>query len=253
MVRSKGKRKNTLGGGGVSRLKTALLAFFATAVFMLPSAALSREATVIQSEGVTAKSEDITEVKRKALDKALRSAVLESARAILAKEGLKAPANSLEQLVSSPRAFVLNYKIRSEGWVVHLDAAPQTPSPEPTVSAGAEFYHIWIDASIDTDALRSAVARLASTGGSTGLVTINLMDIKDYTTFNLLVDSLKKIAFIKELSYSSFTNGRITLNATVAGDASALSGRIAKEVPEKFVVMEGAGQIIIRPSGTSRR
>ena len=220
---------------------------------MLPSAAFSREATVIQSEGVTAKSEDITEVKRKALDKALRSAVMESAKAILAKEGLKAPANGLEQLVSSPRAFVLNYKIRSEGWVTHLDAAPQTPSPEPSVSAGAEFYHIWIDASIDTDALRSAVAKLASAGGSTGSVTINLMDIKDYPTFTLLVDSLKKIAFIKEVSYSSFTNGRITLSATVSGDASVLAGRIAKEVPEKFIVMEGAGQIIIRPSGTSNR
>ena len=253
MVRSNGKRKDTLSSGRVSRLKTALLAFFAALVFMLPSSAFSREATVIQSEGVTAKSEDITEVKRKALDKALRSAVMESAKAILAKEGLKAPAAGLEQLASSPRAFVLNYKIRSEGWVTHLDAAPQTPSPEPSATSGAEFYHIWIDASIDTDALKSAVSKLASAGGVVEQVVINLMDIKDYQTFRLLVDSLQRIAFIKEVSYSSFTNGRITLSAAIAGDASSLAGRIAKEVPEKFAVMEGAGQIIIRPSGTSRR
>ncbi len=220
---------------------------------MQPSPAFSREATVIQSEGVTARSEDITEVKRKALDKALRSAVMESAKAILAREGLKAPEAGLEQLASSPRAFVLNYKIRSEGWVTHLDAAPQTPSPEPSASSGAEFYHIWIDASIDTDALKSAVSKLASAGGVVEQVVINLMDIKDYQTFRLLVDSLQRIAFIKEVSYSSFTNGRITLNAAIAGDASSLAGRIAREVPEKFAVMEGAGQIIIRPSGTSRR
>lgn len=225
----------------------AALAFLAAIAVLAPSPAFSREAAVVASEGITAKSDDIADVKRKALDKALRSAVMDSAKAILAKEGMKVSASSLEQLASSPRAFVLNYKIRSEGFVTHLDAAPQTPNADPSAPAGAEFYHIWIDASIDTDALKSAVARLASAGASSGEVFINLMDIKDYATFTTLVDSLRKIAFIKEVSYSSFSSARITLSAAVTGDIPSLAGRIAREIPQDFAVMEGAGQIIIRP------
>jgi hypothetical protein len=184
---------------------------------------------------------------RKAIDKALRSAVLESAKTILARESLSAPEAALETIASSPRAYVLNYKIRSEGWVTHMDSAPAASS-EGSATGGTELYHIWIDASVDTGALRGAVARLVSNGVSTGQVTINLMDVRNYPTFRLLVDSLQKIAFIKELSYGSFTGGRITLTATVSGDASQLAGRIAREIPENFAVMEGAGQIIIKPS-----
>jgi len=228
-------------------MKNLVFALFAALAFILPGAAISGDVTLIQSEGIAAKSDDIAEVKRKAMDQALRAAVLESAKTILAKESLSAPANAVESIASSPRAFVLNYKIRSEGWITHMDSTSQASS-EGALAGGTEMYHIWIDASIDTTALRSAVSKLVSTGASTGQVVINLMDVRDYPTFKLLVESLQKIASIKEVSYGSFTGGRITLTATVSGDASQLAGRIAREVPEKFAVMEGAGQIIIKPS-----
>jgi hypothetical protein len=229
-------------------VRKALFALFVALAFMWPGSAISADVTLIQSEGIAAKSDDIAEVKRKAIDKALRSAVLESAKTILARESLSAPEAALESIASSPRAYVLNYKIRSEGWVTHMDSAPAAASAEVSAIGGIELYHIWIDASVDTGALRGAVAKLVSNGGSTGQVTINLMDVSNYPTFRLLVDSLQKIAFIKELSYGSFTGGRITLTATVSGDASQLAGRIAREIPENFAVMEGAGQIIIKPS-----
>ena len=230
-------------------MKKALFALTAALAFILPGAAFSGDVTLIQAEGIAAKSDDIAEVKRKAMDQALRAAVLESAKTILAKESLSVPANAIESLASMPRAFVLNYRIRSEGWITHMDS-PEPASPEAPVAGtgSSELYHIWIDASVDTSALRGAVARLASTDASTSQVVINLLDVRDYPTFALLVEALQKITFIKELSYGSFTNGRITLTATVAGDASSLAGRIAREVPEKFAVMDGAGQIIIRPS-----
>jgi hypothetical protein len=232
-------------------MKKAVFALMAALAFILPGPAISGDITLIQSEGIAAKSDDITEVKRKAMEQALKAAVLESAKTILAKESLSAPANALETIASTPRAFVLNYKIRSEGWITHMDSASQTASAEGSTAGGTELYHIWIDASIDATALRAAVAKRVSTGAITGQVVINLMDVRDYPTFALLVESLQKIAFIKEVSYGSFTNGRITLTATVSGDASQLAGRIAREVPEKFAIMEGAGQIIIKPSALS--
>lgn len=246
MVQSFGKKGNLGSGKAFPGLRGLLFAILC-ALFMATAApAFSADVTLVQSEGIAAKSDDIAKVKREAMDSALRSAVLESARAILARESLSAPDAALEKLASSPRAYVLNYKIRSEGWITHMDSA----APASAESSGTERYHIWLDASVDTGALRAAVSKLVSDGeqGPTWQVVINLLEVADYPTFRLLVDSLEKIAFIKELSYGSFAAGRITLTATVAGDAASLAGRIAREVPEKFAVMEGAGQIIIKPS-----
>lgn len=228
-------------------MKKAVFSIFAALVFMLPQAAFSGDITLVQAEGTAAKADDITEVKKKAMDQALRHAVLDSTKSLLARESLNAPANVLESIASSPRSYVINYKIRSEGWITHMDSAQQEGA------AGTELYHIWIDASIDTDVLRTAVSKLVSMGASTGQMTINILDVKDNTTFKLIVSSLSKIASIKEVSYSSFASGRITLIATVSGDAPSIAGRIAKELPEKFAVMEGAGQIIIRPSALVTR
>lgn len=247
MVQASGKKEYLRGRKPVSILKKALFAVLASLAFILPGAAFSGDVTLVQSEGIAAKSDDIAEVKRKAMDNALRAAVLDSAKSILARESLNAPTASLEAIAASPRAYILNYKIRSEGWITHMDSAPQTVSSEAS-AIGTELYHIWIDASVDTSALRAAVVKLVSTDAITSQVVINILDVRDYPSFRLLVDSLQKIAFIKEVSYGSFTSGRITLTATIAGDAYSLAGRIAREVPEKFAVMEGAGQIIIRPS-----
>lgn len=228
-------------------MKKTLFIIIAALILFLPDRALSGDITIVQAEGVAARADDIAEVKKKAMDQALRNAVLESTKILLSRESVVATDQALEAIASSPRAYVVNYKIRSEGWITHMDAAPQEGI------AGTELYHIWIDASIDTDALRAAVSKLVSIGGSSGQVVINILDVKDYPTFRLVVSALERIPLVRDVSYSSFANGRITLVATVSGDTNSLAGRIAREVPEKFAVMEGAGQIIIRPSALVNR
>lgn len=226
-------------------MKKIIISALAALVLLLPGYGLAGDITLVQAEGTASKADDIVEVKKKAMDQALRKAVLETARELLAKESLSATDQALQTIASSPRAYVLNYKIRSEGWITHMDSAQQ--------ENGTELYHIWIESSIDTGALRAALSKVVSTTESLGLVVINIIDVKDYPTFKLVLDSLQKIAFIKEVSYNSFSPGRITLVASASGDAPSLAGRIAKEVPEKFAVMEGAGQIIIRPSALVAR
>lgn len=229
-------------------MKKIVILAFAALLLMLPQGAISRDLTLVQAEGTASREDDIAEVKKKALDQALRKAVVETARELLAREAMNAPDQALHSLASSPRAYVLNYKIRSEGWITHMD------TPQQDGMNGTELYHIWVESSIDTDALRSALSKVVSTNdGSLGLVVINILDVKDYPTFKLVADSLKKISSVKEVSYDSFSAGRITLVAIASGDASSLAARIAREVPEKFVVMEGAGQIIIKPSAVVTR
>lgn len=227
-------------------MKKLIISALAALFLMLPQAALAGDVTLVQAEGTAAKADDIVEVKKKAMEQALRNAVLETARELLAKESLSATDQALQAIASSPRAYVLNYKIRSEGWITHMDSQQEGAN-------GTELYHIWVESSIDTGALRAALSKIVSSNESLGLVVINILDVKDYPTFRLVLDSIQKIAFIKEVSYNSFTAGRITLVAAASGDAPSLAGRIAREVPEKFAVMEGAGQIIIRPSALVTR
>ncbi|WKZ32753.1 MAG: hypothetical protein QY316_12715 [Thermodesulfobacteriota bacterium] len=224
-----------------------LLAVSATAHF---NAAEAADIVVIPSEGTAARSDDMARMKRSALDGALVNAVRDAVNSILVKESLVAPEAVLKDMTSSPGAYVLNYRIRSEGLVMHMDALPAGgPLPvDASPGAGVEFYHVWIDASVDRDALRDAITKYLAVSAYQSPLVINIIDVVDYGTFNGLLSSIRKIAVIKHLSYRSFSPGRVTLLAETGASARMLAARIANEVPEKFAVVEGAGQIIIRPS-----
>ncbi|MBZ0221311.1 MAG: hypothetical protein K8I01_12885 [Candidatus Methylomirabilis sp.] len=205
---------------------------------------------IIPTEGTAAKSDDMARMKRSALDGALVNAVRDAVNSILVKESLVAPEAVIKDLTSNPGTYVLNYRIRSEGLVMHMDALPAGgPLPvDASPGAGVEFYHVWIEASVDKDALRDAIAKYLSVSAYQSPLVINIIDVGDYQTFTGLLSSLRKIAVIKHLSYRTFSPGRVTLIAETGASARMLAARIANEVPENFAVVEGAGQIIIRPS-----
>lgn len=229
--------------------KTNLMIILASAAFFLAPACGAAELAVVPSEGTAARTEDIAEVKRRAIDKALRNAVAETLKSMLSKESLSAPDTVLQAITANPRSYVLNYKIRSEGWINHMELVPAAAGMEAaTPGSGVELYHIWIDATVDRDGLRNAIGKYLAVGSDSGPLVINILDVADYPTYKALLAALGKIAVIKDISYNSFSSGRITLLARASGDAPFLAARIAREVPASFTVMEGAGQIIIRPS-----
>lgn len=228
--------------------KYFLILAFATAL-AVPSLAHPADIAVVSSEGTSARSDDLAEVKRKAVEKALKGAVADSVNSILSRESLAAPDAVMQELTSEPMPFVLNYKVRSEGWITHMDLVPASVGGgSESSAAGVELYHIWLDVSVDKDALRRAVTGHMAVNASTGPLVINILDVRDYPTFKKLFAALQRVAVIKDLSYNSFSSGRITLLAGTSGSASQIAARIAREVPGTFVVVEGAGQIIIRPS-----
>lgn len=230
-------------------MKRYFLIFTFALALVLPSLALSADMQAISSEGTAAKSDDIADVKKRAIDHALKNAVTEALNSILSKESLSAPDSVMQSLLANPRSYVTTYKIRSEGWVTHMDLIPAGALPDGVSSAaGTELYHIWIEASVDRDALRDAITKFLAINESAGPLVINILDVRGYAEFRALVTSLQKIAVIKDLSYNSFSNGRITMLAVASGSASNLAARIARELPENYTVVDGAGQIIIRPS-----
>ncbi|HEY4708399.1 MAG TPA: hypothetical protein VII64_13145 [Thermodesulfobacteriota bacterium] len=230
-------------------MRRYILIFAIAASLLLPSPALSADMETISSEGTASKSDDIADVKRRAIDHALKNAVAGAINSILSRESLSAPDAVMQSLLANPRSYVTTYKIRSEGWVTHMDLVPAGALPDGgSPAAGAELYHIWIDASVDKDALRDAITKFLAINGASGPLMINILDVRGYAEFRALVSALQRIAVIKDLSYNTFSNGRITMLAVASGGASNLANRIARELPENYTVVEGAGQIIIRPS-----
>lgn len=230
-------------------MRRYLIIFAAALSLLLPSLALSADVQAISSEGTATKSGDIADVKKRAIDNALKNAVTEALNSILSRESLSAPDAVMRSLLENPSSYVTTYRIRSEGWVMHMDLVPVGALPDGVSSAaGTELYHIWMDASVDRDALRDAITRFLAVNEASGPLVINIIDVRDYAEFRALVSSLQKIAVIKDLSYDTFSNGRITMLAVVSGGASNLANRISRELPGNYTVAEGAGQIIIRPS-----
>ncbi len=224
---------------------------FALSILINPAKARAQDVTIVKAEGVAGKAEDAAEVKRKAIDRALKVAVAEALKELAKKEGITGLGPIDKETLSAPRSYVLNYRVISEGWITHMEPTPVPDSaPEDDRAApqmGVELYHIWIEASVDNEALRAAIGRAAQ-GEGTYQVTLNILDVTDYGAFKGLVSSLERIALIKELSYNSFYRGKVTLTAKSYAPNAALAERIAKDLPEGFVVFPSGQAIIIRPA-----
>lgn len=221
---------------------------------LLTPALSGAENLTVRSEGIASKSGDFSEVKKNALDQALKNAVNSAAESIIKRDSMDInPSTAKSAVSSSPRAFVLNYKILSEGWINHMEDIPPVPVDLPEAAGqtpGAiELFHIWIEASVDTAQLKNEILRLAGGESVTSNVKLNILDITDYGAFKALMASLKRIGVIKDLSYNSFSRGRIEVTATVAGGGEGLSEKVAREAGDGFMVIAGGpNMLIIKPA-----
>lgn len=232
-----------------------LISLILLAFALLPPAfATADDLLAVKAEGVASKSGDVAEVKRKALDQALKNAVLSAADAVIKRDSVDInPDTAKASVSSSPRAFILNYKILAEGWINHMEDMPPAPADLPDASeqtpGAVELFHLWIEASVDTVQLKSEILRLAGVSEATSTVKLNILDLTDYASFKTLMASLKRVGMIKDLSYGAFSRGRIEVTAKVTGPSNALSEKVAKEAGDGFMVIaNGPGMLIIRPA-----
>lgn len=223
----------------------ALLFFISTA---LPAFTGVAGATMaIKAEGASTRASDATEEKRRAIDKALKNAVTEALYAVVKAEGLELDrALADKEILSAPRSYILNYKVVSEGWVMHMGPTPSIVDslPEERDAGGIELYHIWIEASVDDEAIRASLGKIMS-GPALSELSITVLDVAEYQAFSNLLASLKRIALLNDLSYGSFKRGRVTLKARSSAGLQVLSERIAKEIPEGFLVLSGGPSGIV--------
>ncbi len=222
---------------------------FVFLIFVCLAPARGEDASAVRAEGSAPLSADNIDVKKEALDQALRNAVSTALDALVKNEAIAAdPAqsDSIErEIYSNPRDFILDYRIVEEGQITHMDArAPQMAGSAMPNQAGAVYYHVWIEANIDRAKLKGLVSRMTE-GGATSFFRIVILGVNDYGAFQGLLTSLEGITVVNDISYDSFYRGNITLTARINGNGQGLSERIAREVSPRFIVASGGNRTIL--------
>ncbi|MDP2688854.1 MAG: hypothetical protein Q8P48_01955 [Deltaproteobacteria bacterium] len=238
-----------------------LPAFFLLFVLLLTgSAAFAEGVAVVRSEGVSLRTDNAAEVKKKAIDQALKNAVTSSLTRLMKDDGIEDFSIAESGVLSDPSSYILNYRILSEGWITHMDSIPPLADKLPDIygqsgqnPGGLELYHIWIEASVDSSRLHNALSRLtAPQDRPAAAVTLNIVGVTDYAAFRAILSSIERIPAVKDISYSSFYRGRIALALKSTGDGQTLTEKIAKEIPGGFAVIPGGPKMIIIRAASNR-
>jgi hypothetical protein len=237
------------------------------------------EVSVIKTEGSARRFDDETATKIRALEDALRNAVSSVLESFTSEESALQYSEATGEILNNAADYLLNYRILREGWITHHDVSPtynedetlpdepgpaeprptdipldELMTPERPVT-GVEFYHIWIEAKVDEGQLREDLLRLTGRGEEDiRPVTILILDVFDYATYESIKNDLARIDIVKDISYNSFFTGRIVLTARVQGTADTLLEKLEGQVGERFVLIpSGKDKIIIKAPGEAER
>lgn len=193
------------------------------------------EALTVKTQASAIMRQGAPDVKSTALEQAFKNAVSE---ALISLTGADSPLGQPEtkQILSDPRAFVTNYRVLAEDWI----RAPVDPSQaEPNIGAQeGDTYNIIVEASIDIERLREALAK-ARQGEASASLTVTILDVTDYQVFQALVAAIRKTPAVTEASYDTFQRGRITLTVSSPDGAQTLAQRLSTRVAEGFEVHTG--------------
>ncbi len=236
----------------------------------------------VRGEGMSFKLEDEQEIKSRAIDEALKNAVV-SAYESLTKdtEISKETKRMKESVFSAPLSYVLDYRVLSEGWIRHLVIEPGLPVPPDVIEGedgrvvddilssagegdygdeedtdpnvmkeqGLKLFHVWIEASVDFKQLKTDLYLMPSfEGENTSLVTILLLTVTEYDKFTEIREAIEELENVKEVSMDSFLKSKVVLTAEVWGNPHALLEKLRtnKTLKGFDIIPSGLDRITIR-------
>jgi hypothetical protein len=249
-----------------------------------PGVASAGDTVVVHAEGAAIRTDEVPDVKKAALDQALKNAVAEALESVIEREHVKVDPSIIEtSIYSNAVDFVVNFKIITEERKTEL-VMPPLPEPAPVtageegadiehgaepagggaraegavepVEEGAEpeeiepvvveTYFVWIEASIDTVSLSDALGKIVlEEERISGTLTLVLLDIVDYETYTAIMEALGRIAMLHDITYGSFYPGRFTMSARPAADIRSLVKSISTTAGPDFIVVKGGPRTII--------
>ena len=261
----------------------AALTLFATLGFSLVKSEAAAEPSIkkVRGEGISFQLEDEQEMRARAIDEALKNAIVSAYESLIKDTEVSKETERLsESVFSSPLNYVLDYRVLSEGWIRHLVIEPGLPTPPPLSEAadelavedilasagggyredeteefnaaqeqGLKLFHVWIEASVDFKQLKSDLSLTPSfEGENTSLVTILLLTVIEYDQFTSVKDAIEELENVKEVTLDSFLKGRIVLTTEVWGNPHELLERLRtnKALKDFDIIPSGADRITIQ-------
>jgi len=229
-----------------------LFIFFVALFFALPSRSFA-EVMTVRAEGQAVKYDEAADVKKLAIEDALQKAAREVFAAVIKAERAHVLPSEYPGFYSSLTDYVLTYKILSEGWLAP-EALPQPKEPPLPPLPGQEAapvpmietYQVKLEASIDMDQIKAALARAIASKVTAGLngYTLVMLDIPGYDAYRSLVEICSHMATVKDISYSSFSNGRYAFTVKSTDTQAALVERIGAEAGADYSVFAADAQTI---------
>jgi hypothetical protein len=243
-----------------------------------PRAASAGDTVVVHAEGAAIRTATVPNVKKAALDQALKNAVAAALESVIEREHVEVDPSVLEtSIYSNAVDFVVNFKIITEERKTEL-VMPPLPEPAPVTAGGegagieagakpagngaegavepvepeevepivVETYFVWIEASIDTVRLSDALGKIVlEEERISSTLTLVLLDIVDYETYTAIMNALGRIAMLHDITYGSFYPGRFTMSAKPATDIRSLLKSISTTAGPDFIVVKGGPRTII--------
>lgn len=231
----------------------------------VPGGASAGDTVVVHAEGAAIRTATVPNVKKAALDQALKNAVAEALESVIEREHVDVDPSIIEtSIYSNAVDFVVNFKIiteerktelvmppepapsEAEGVGIEAGAAVSTAEPEEIEPVVVETYFVWIEASIDTVRLSDALGKIVlEEERVSSTLTVVLLDIVDYETYTAIMSALGRIAMLHDITYGSFYPGRFTLSARPAADIRSLVKSISTTAGPDFIVVRGGPRTII--------
>lgn len=262
MVRASSKRGDYRMCEKASWLKKFIAAIAGVALMLaFHGTATASDALQVKAEGLATRFEDKSDVKKRAIDRALTEAVANAITALETDGALSQTPDELKkQAASNAQVYVLDYKILAEGWLTHLDMAPPLPidemaAGEAALAPGVQVFHIRLEASIDAAKLKKALLAVGKNASAQAeRIMFVLLDMSVYADHKEVMSALEKTAQIKDLTYVSFYRGKTVLTGNSTIDEHALAVQLARDLQERYAVVSGAsGVIVIKPQTSSRK
>lgn len=240
--------------------KICLMQIFLTAFFFVFPLVSFAEVMTVRAEGQSVKYDEAADVKKLAIQDALQKAARDVFAAVIKDERNPVKPSDYPELYSSLTDYVLTYKILSEGWlppeVPPSPNAPPQPLPPvtppvpgvqaPEAAPVIETYQVYLEASIDMDQIKAALARAIASKGAAGLKSydIVMLDIPDYEAYRSLMEILSRIPTVKDVSYNSFSSSRYAFIVRSTDSEAALVERFNGEIGTDYSVFAADAQTI---------
>lgn len=239
-----------------------LLSAVAFAVLLAAALPAQAETVSVRAEGMAVKTEGAVDVKRTAIDNALRFAVTAAVDMMIDRATAEANYDHIEAGVySRARSYVVNYRIITEGWMKQPSAGADTGPPagiDPyalpqtfrTEPQDIEIYQVLLEATVDSRELRAAIDRIiVPANGKVVAITVKIIEVTDYPEYKGILSAIKRAPNMRGLSYDSFFRGRVVLVARTSTNVQTFLEAVEREAGEAYEVMPGGPKvIIIKPS-----